>query len=59
MIIDWSNVSSMKHWEESWKCDGQIIFVERLILPFKHSEGEIKDTKMSSFSSYFQTLIKH
>ena len=35
--------------------------VESLIVLLKQmiSEGEIKDAKMSSFSSDFQTLIKH
>ena len=44
----------MKHWEESWKYDSQrTIFSNKMIL-----EGEIKDAKISSFSSDFQTLIK-
>ena len=65
----------MKHWEESWKYDVQwSIFnklqgvssgdetrVKCLILLLKKMilEGETKDAKMSSFSSVFQTLIKH
>ena len=63
----------MKHREESWKYDAeQSIFYElrgissvmkqnawyyfsnKMILV-----GEIKDTKTSSFSSDFQTVIKH
>ena len=65
----------MKHREESWKYDAQrsifdqlrgvssgdetvsnawYYFSNKMIL-----EREIKDAKMSSFSSDFQTLIKH
>ena len=65
----------MKRWEESWKYDAQrSIFNELGVfhLVMKHVSnawyyfpnkmilgGEIKDTKMTSFSSDFQTLIKH
>ena len=39
----------MKHVSNAW-----YYFLKKMIL-----EGEIKDAKMSSFSSDFQTLIKH
>ena len=63
----------MKHWKERWKYDVQRLdelrgvpsgdetlsnawyyFSNKMILP-----EEIKDAKMSSFTSDFQTLIKH
>ena len=64
----------MKLWEESWKYNVQrsifdelqgvssgdetlnawYYFSNKMIL-----EGEIKDAKLSSFSSDFQTLVKH
>ena len=58
----------MKHWEENWKyyelrgvssgdktvSNAWYYFSNKIIL-----EGEIKDVKMSSFSSDFQTLRKH
>ena len=65
----------IKQWEESWNYDTQrstfdelrdlssgnetlsnawYYFSNKMIL-----EGEIKDAKISSFSSDFQTLIKH
>ena len=36
-------------------------FVQWLLLPLKqkHLQGEIKDERMSSFSSDHQTLVKH
>ena len=36
-------------------------FVEWMLLPLKqkHLQGEIKDERMSSFSSDHQTLVKH
>ena len=65
----------MKHWEESWKYDAQrSIFdklrgvssreetLRRMLDYFSNKMSlyrEIKDAKMSSFSSDFQTLIKH
>ena len=65
----------MKHQEESWKYDAQRVFltnfeVFHLVINtvsnvwyfFSNKiifEGEIKDAKMSSFSSDIQTLIKH
>ena len=39
----------IKHVSNAWYC-----FWNKMIL-----EGEIKDAKMSSFSSDFQTLMKH
>ena len=65
-ILTWDAVfhDQMKHWEESWKYDMQRVwwwntvsnawyyFSNKMIL-----EGEIKDAKMSDFSSDFQTLI--
>ena len=59
----------MKHWEESWKYDCSRVFLTNFeVFPVSNAwyyfsnkmilEGEIKDAKMSSFSSDFQTLIK-
>ena len=62
----------MKHGEESWKYVGSAVFftnffwwwntVSNAWYNFSKKfilEGEIKNAKMSSFSSDFQTLIKH
>ena len=62
----------MKHGEESWKYVGNGVFftnffswlntVSNAWYNFSKKfilEGEIKNAKMSSFSSDFQTLIKH
>ena len=65
----------MKHQEESWKYNAQrSIFDElrdvssgdetlcwMLVITNKQKnlEGEIKDARMSSFSSDHQTLVKH
>ena len=65
----------MKHREESWKSDEQRTIFDELrgdssgdetvsnaLYYFSNKmilEGEIEDAKMTSFSSNFQTLIKH
>ena len=55
----------MKHREESWKYDAQRSIFDTVSNAWYYSldkmilEREIKEARMSSFSSDFQTLIKH
>ena len=64
----------MKHWEGSWKYDAQQSIFDELrgissgdetlcwkldIVLLLKQKGEIKDAKMSSFPSDFQTAIKN